>query len=135
MPILKPNLASAISALNVNLSSDTPSSDATLADNYHKVGLQQLNSNLFVDAIKSFQEELKKRIKISPSSYTTLLTYIAGVYADKIDTKSSDYITLLQHFQRLVGDDLLIKLVVEISRGTKRTFMFCTILWWRLMPI
>lgn len=113
MPIVKPNLNLVTATLSTNLSNPT-TTDSELADTYHKLGVQQYNENQFENSIKSFQEELKYRVKISPGSYSSLLIYIASIYTEKLDPKSEDYKSLILNFKELNGEDLLLKLILEI---------------------
>ena len=113
MPIVKPNLNLVTATLSTNLSNPT-TTDSELADTYHKLGVQQYNENQFENSIKSFQEELKYRVKISPGSYSSLLIYIASIYTEKLDPKSEDYKSLILNFKELNGEDLFLKLILEI---------------------
>ena len=113
MPFVKANLSLATATLSTNLSNPA-TTDSELADNYHKLGVQQYNENQFENSIKSFQEELKYRVKISPGSYSSLLIFIASIYTEKLDHKSEEYKSLILNFKELNGEDLLLKLILEI---------------------
>ena len=113
MPITKPNLETASAILTTNLSNPNHN-ESDIADSYHKLGIQQCNTNQYAEAINSFQQELKLRIKISPDDFTPLLIHISSIYANNVDSNTDQFKQLIQNNQDLNGNKVTLKLLLAI---------------------
>ena len=96
-----------------------------LSDAYHTLAGSQIKKKLYLESIKTLQQELQVRQKFAPGSYNGLLANLVPVYMRLLSAKPTDFDAAINNCMELNGIDstisLLFMLHSKLVSGNKYT--------------
>jgi tetratricopeptide (TPR) repeat protein len=100
-----------------------------LADGYNRFAVYSKNKQAYVDAIKSFQQEILIRQHLTPEdAFNSLFSNLVSTYADMIKPVSKSYYAdmdvAVQHYSDLSGPQPTINLLLDIQKKLSSLGLF-----------